>query len=680
MTGLPPAAHGLSSPAKRRANPLRRLPLPFLIAALAVLLLGCLPVVSHSALPYPAPTVVQRLASALTHPDAATPGPTPSWAQVSTQAAPPAQLDELMAYDARDGYTVLFGALLSYPTSSRVDDYTWTYRDGVWTNLPTSGPNGVGYYGMAYDPADGYVVLVGGVEDCEPCNQTWTFSGGKWTDLDIAGPPPRVDGTFAWDPALGEMILTGGAAPFVVEYLTDTWSFVHGIWSNLSVPGPSHRAEAAMAYVPAAGGLILFGGEFETNTPAGQLTYDDTWLFNGRWTNLSISGPPARMSAQMTYEPTSGLGVLYGGYYDPPTGGNVKTLGDTWIFNGASWEQLNISGPPPRFFPEMVYDAADGYDMVFGGQECSGFCESETFYNDTWSFSLGAIAASLSVAVSPAAICVFEDHSCAAGTWTAQVRVSVQPMYEGLPTGVAALTDPDLFVLPWGEIEINESSHPLVSCESDLRFPDSCDFNATVLSYGNATGFQINWSADPLLNSLYVGQLWTVAFNITAAGPPYGSLPVYACTTGPCLAGGSGTIGARFSCLSFQPLAAASEENDSLPYANITVDPPRIPPGGSSSPTTNVPPPPPPPTGLPNPVTTPSPVLIPTPVLTALAVGVPTISISAAAAGILSAGFARVVLQRRSVAVGQPVGNAVRGKRSAFEGERPTDPTIGRLD
>jgi hypothetical protein len=89
---------------------------------------------------------------------------------------------------------------------------------------------------------------------------------------------------------------------------------------------------------------------------------------------------------------------------------------------------------------------------------------------------------------------------------------------------------------------------------------------------------------------------------------------------------------------------------------------------------------PPPPTGLPAPVTLPSPVSIPTPVLTAIMVGIPTISLSAAAAGMLSAGFARVVLQRRSIALGQPVGNLLKPKRSAFEGERPTEPGIGRFD
>ena len=282
------------------------------------------------------------------------------------------------------------------------------------------------------------------------------------------------------------------------------------------------------------------------------------------------------------------------------------------------------------------------------------------------------LAPTFVVNVTPTAVCIFNDHSCLAGTWNAEVNVSLQIEYGDGASGAAAMANPSLSLLPWDEVQFSTAEMPILSCESQPGGPVSCNSNTSALDVGGSVGFQVNWSNDPNLDTLSVGDAWSVEFGIIVTGPPYGSVPVYACTTGPCLTSGSGTVGGRFSSLSFQSLGMQSEENDSLPYANITVVPPRIPPGGSSAPTTTIPPAPPPPTVLPAPVALPSPVSIPTPVLVAIAVSVPTISLSAAAAGILSAGFARVVLQRRSIAVGQPVGNLIKPTRSAFDSDQPS--------
>jgi galactose oxidase-like protein len=688
MTG--PLLASRSSPVAvaRRGCPVGIAGFAIVFATIVVLLAGNLTVPSSRPTTQSAPVLSVDGGTVTIASHKAAYGPSPVWRQISTKVAPSPRYMAQIAYDARDGYTVLFGGFWQANVSGPGKTYndTWTFRGGIWTQLLIPGPSPRVLESMAYDPADGYVVLFGGyLASGGLLNQTWIFSSGEWRQLDIAAPSPEYGGSLAWDPALGTMILSGGA-PAVLGDAADrgTWSFVHGVWTNLSMAGsPPPAVASAMAYVPSVGGLIQFGGQGITPTGAtGDLS--GTWFFDGKWKNLSVSGPSVRDYSQMAFEPSAGEAVLFGGLQ----GGECLyatcfvTLGDTWTLNGATWTEVDGSGPPPRYWSSMVYDAADGYDLLFGGTACQG--EScrwvGAIYNDTWAFSLGMVAPAASVYVTPSAVCVFEDHSCAAGTWTASVNVSVQPEYSSSFGGVAALTDPIISVLPWGEIELNRSSPPVVRCASTLYDPVDCDTNSTELRVGNATGFRVNWSSDSFLDSLYVGQAWSVQFTINVAGPPYGSVPVYACTTGICFTGGSGAIDGSFSCVSVQPLAPGSHENDSLPYANITVDPPRIPPGGSSSPITNVPPPPPPPTALPSPIALPSPVLVPTPVLVALAVGVPTISISAAAAGVLSAGVARVVLQRRAVAVGQPVGNAVRGKRSAFEDERPTDPTIGRLD
>jgi hypothetical protein len=160
---------------------------------------------------------------AVSHPALSTFGPTPAWTQIPTHGTPGARYGAPMAYDARDGYTVLYGGSPQNLSGGELLDDTWTYLGGIWTHLWISGPGARMYESMAYDPADGYVVFFGGSGNCDLCDQTWIFAAGSWSELAIPGPPPRVGASLAWDPVLGELILASGASPFVVEYLTDTW-------------------------------------------------------------------------------------------------------------------------------------------------------------------------------------------------------------------------------------------------------------------------------------------------------------------------------------------------------------------------------------------------------------------------------------------------------------------------
>lgn len=105
-----------------------------------------------------------------------------------------------MAYDAADGYVVLFGGLIGqFKIGNAVYDQcasdTWTYKDGDWLNLSIAGPPPSCAPAMAYDSSAGVVVEYGGVDEYDPScqceqvwNQTWTFSRGAWSELQIPKP------------------------------------------------------------------------------------------------------------------------------------------------------------------------------------------------------------------------------------------------------------------------------------------------------------------------------------------------------------------------------------------------------------------------------------------------------------------------------------------------------------
>jgi hypothetical protein len=63
---------------------------------------------------------------------------------------------------------------------------------------------------------------------------------------------------------------------------------------------------------------------------------------DGASSKLDMAGPPGRTEAVMT--PVHGKLVLFGGINNSNT-----NLGDTWTFDGSTWTQLAVAGPPARY-------------------------------------------------------------------------------------------------------------------------------------------------------------------------------------------------------------------------------------------------------------------------------------------------------------------------------------------
>ena len=105
------------------------------------------------------------------------------------------------AYDSRDGYVLAYSSPLEPGglTQSIYGNFTWTYRDGIWTNESIPGPPGRWYPSMTFDAADGYVVLFGGSGYGTLASQsflkgdTWIYSGPPVAlRLSIAIAPERI--------------------------------------------------------------------------------------------------------------------------------------------------------------------------------------------------------------------------------------------------------------------------------------------------------------------------------------------------------------------------------------------------------------------------------------------------------------------------------------------------------
>jgi hypothetical protein len=299
----------------------------------------------------------------------------------------------MMAYDAADGYVVLFGGANSTGWSNQ----TWKYVGGVWTQLhPTRSPSYRFDGMMAYDRADKEVVLFGGVgagANCAPngyyCNDTWTFTGGQWTMVTSSpsGPGPLAYGSMAYDPHLGSVVLFGGfsnPSGYIVNPSYSLHSFSKGSWTlRPSGAGPFPPfARSSIAFDARDGYLVEFGGDNVSGLGPGPNA--STWNFSHRlWTNLTpIKHPSWRLSDNLVFDPKLGYLVMFGGVLAPTYTSGPNT---TSVFSGGSWTQLHPKvSPPGEVAPAMAtYDAADGYLLLFGGQNSTSSIPS----NDTWVFT-----------------------------------------------------------------------------------------------------------------------------------------------------------------------------------------------------------------------------------------------------------------------------------------------------
>lgn len=398
------------------------------------------------------------------------------------------------AYDAATGSVVAIGTPSDAPNTvgCTLGSYTWTYSGGTWTNLSASASTpGASFPAVAYDTATSSVVLFGGYafsSGCASTNETWSYAAGAWSNVTgPMAPLPREAASATYDPALAAVILFGGTVSQWGIYLDDVWAFgtsplvaaasasptsgvapltvnftgsaaagvppYNATWAfgdgsaagfgfnashtyttagsfaatltvqdasgNVSVASvgitvsnasggggigantttrwtdltsrlatsPEPRDMAAMAYDPALGAVVLFGGYSPYVYP-----YGDTWLFsNGTWTDVSgllLNSPAARWGDRMVWDAADGYLLLFGGR------NLTEFFNDTWAFTGATWKLVSTThAPSPRAFYEFAYDAADNYTILYGGGE--GNLPARSFstwanYADTWSYANGS--------------------------------------------------------------------------------------------------------------------------------------------------------------------------------------------------------------------------------------------------------------------------------------------------
>jgi hypothetical protein len=115
-----------------------------------------------------------------------------------------------------------------------------------------------------------------------------------------------------------------------------------------------------MAYHAGVGRTVLFSGW--NGSGLGYL--QDTWTYDGeQWSQASAAGPAARMWHQLVFDAARGEVVMFGGYAN-----TAGVQNDTWTFDGSTWVQISVIGPSARRGHMMAFDPVRQTVLLFGGE------------------------------------------------------------------------------------------------------------------------------------------------------------------------------------------------------------------------------------------------------------------------------------------------------------------------
>jgi hypothetical protein len=220
---------------------------------------------------------------------------------------------------------------------------------------------------------------------------------------------------------------------------------------------------------------------------------------------------------------------------------------------------------------------------------------------------------------------------------------------------VANGTDRPLFqFVPFGNVQLAPATDggpqfsSYCTLQNGVLFQGPGDCLPTPATVNGSNGLQYygwNWSTNASQNQMYIGDAWSVSFNVIVAGPPYTTVPVDACTTYSCKVAGSHSNEGEFTSASFTPITNSSSQTESFPVATLLVE-------VSALSAIGVAPPPPPPIAPPGfGLGLPATVSIQAPIGIGAQVGVANIALQATATGFLAAGFIRVSQRNRPISM-----------------------------
>lgn len=274
-------------------------------------------------------------------------------------------------------------------TGEECDDGNLRSRDGCnsrcrqevadWTPWRSPFTGGRSGHSMVYDAARNRVVLFGGWDGDQFLSDTWEHDGLQWRAVSTPmPPPPRHKAGMVYDSVRQLTVLFGGRN---TDTLNDTWEYDGVSWvARTDISGEPARHNHAMAYDAGRGRVVLHGGLIFDGS-------DYTWASDTRefdgvsWRDSSPpTGPPELQAHAMVYDAARGNVLLFGGIYQVPN--DYEMSDESWVYDGSTWAPAPQTGlgPGERYELGLTYDASRQRVVLYGG----GNFEEQL--DDTWEY------------------------------------------------------------------------------------------------------------------------------------------------------------------------------------------------------------------------------------------------------------------------------------------------------
>ena len=196
-------------------------------------------------------------------------------------------------------------------------------------------------------------------------------------------PPVRSPSAIAPAPvAFGSRAGTGNVGRAVPSVRRDSGALAGYAWTNMTTSASSAACSGAVyqacyaAWDPALGAVVVLG---YSSSGASTETYR-----NGTFSPVSASTfPPPFFSGGIVYDAADGYLMVFGG-----ENSSGASLNSTWIFSGTGWSELSEPvAPPPMAGFAMAYDPALSEVVLVGGYDAldgATFDQTWLFRSATW--------------------------------------------------------------------------------------------------------------------------------------------------------------------------------------------------------------------------------------------------------------------------------------------------------
>lgn len=267
---------------------------------------------------------------------------------------PAFQVGDGMVFDEQRATLVRHGYLPTGTRAAHVATLEW--NGAAWLLRAIQEPLSRWWYDMVFDEARGETVMYGG-RSASYLDDTWTWNGATWQLRMWDAPSAREFPRLAYDSWREVVVLFGGMGPGEggVAHCCprqDTWEWNGDTWTQRAAEGPPSRFGHGLAFDERRGVVVLFGGSTRESFEADDL-FGDTWEWDGTtWTQRHVPGPPPRVHHVMSFDRKRGLTVLHGGRTIDASGGR-----ETWEWDGQRWTLRGDSGPEVRRWSSSVYDS-----------------------------------------------------------------------------------------------------------------------------------------------------------------------------------------------------------------------------------------------------------------------------------------------------------------------------------